>query len=158
MANLSSAALVVALVCRAHCSLWVWCVTVKNQVRSGQWCRIPKSGFVESGRAPALSKLTSAGPICETRMGLPEQGFFLGVCFLGGWGGGLSLHMSLWKPFQSMCNSGVREKNTVLVEMFMIQGIVMVVSQTILVITKSSLYPPGILMLYTKRDFFFLKP
>lgn len=65
MANLNSAALVVALVCRAHWSpsgLCVWCISVKNQVRSGQWSLIPKSGFVESGRAPALSKLASAGP------------------------------------------------------------------------------------------------
>lgn len=37
----------------------------------------------------------------------------------------------------------------------MIQGIVMVVSRTTLGITESSLYPPGVLMLCSRRDFFF---
>lgn len=55
-----------------------------RQVRSGQQGLIPKSGFVESGRAPALSKQTPAGPHAVRQ----EWAYLSRVCVWGqGWGG-----------------------------------------------------------------------
>lgn len=86
-----------------------------SQVRSGQPGLILESGFVESDRAPALSKLTAASLWCEMRVGFTWRIF--------GGGGALSSFICLSKPFQNTCNSGIGEGGIVILgDMLVIQG------------------------------------
>lgn len=77
--------------------------------RSSAWPLFPQSGFVESGRGPALSNLTPTSLMQWSKIGLHLNSFVGGFLFV-----------CLWKPLQNMC---VTESMWFLVETFVIQGI-----------------------------------
>lgn len=119
-----------------------------SQVRSGQPGLILKSGFVESDRAPALSKLTAASLWCEMRVGFTWRIF--------GGGGALSSFICLSKPFQNTCNSGIGAGGECDFGGYACDPrFFMVVFQTTLVVIKRSLYPPGIFNIVLQEKFFF---
>lgn len=125
----------------AWCGMSQWLSHCRRSARP----LIPQSGFVESGRGPALSKLTPPTSLMQwNKNGLHLSSFVGGSLPLCAYRSHFRTCVSVLYVSGKVCDFWCRHSWS--------KVFFTVVSRTALGRPKGSVYPPGILMLYSRRD------